>query len=141
MGTRCIVVLKDNDDVNLVVYGHWDGYPSGEYGVLAELELALPLAWEFPRFEADEFGAALVAAWKRQPGNVRLFGDFKGWEYTPGDIEWVYIIDGSGSEEPIVTVYAWHPACGEGYAPFPEPAWTGKFSEAKVAGLNWQNGK
>jgi hypothetical protein len=49
---------------------------------------ALKLAWPLPRFEADEYAAAFVAANKQQAGDLRL---------TPGpeahgDLEYAYEI-------------------------------------------------
>jgi hypothetical protein len=68
MGTRAIYTFIDQDGRHSV-YKHWDGYPAGACRFIAN---ALPLAWPLPRFEADEFAAAFVAANKQQPGNVRL---------------------------------------------------------------------
>src|SRR5271166_6263079 len=46
----------------VTVYKHHDGYPSG---AAAAIEAALPYAWPLPRYEADEFAAAFVAANKK----------------------------------------------------------------------------
>lgn len=68
MGTRCTVTVRDTaDDPGFSIYRHYDGYPNGEHGVLAGIQAALPFAWRLPRFEASEFAAALVRAWKEGP--------------------------------------------------------------------------
>lgn len=43
----------------VTVYKHSDGYPSG---AAQWIEAALEYAWPLPRFEADDFAAAFVAA-------------------------------------------------------------------------------
>ena len=68
MGTRAVYTFIDQNGRHSV-YKHWDGYPITACQFIAN---ALPLAWPLPRFEADEFAAAFVAANKQQPGNVRL---------------------------------------------------------------------
>jgi len=68
MGTRAVYTFIDDDDRHSV-YKHWDGYPRWGCKFIAN---ALTLAWPLPRFEADEFAAAFVAANKKQPGDVRL---------------------------------------------------------------------
>lgn len=92
MSTRCNLIVDDGYK-RIQLYRHWDGYPQGGGGVLASLKYALPYAWPLPRFEADDFSAALVRAWK-QPGggNIYIDGSPKGWELIHGDTEWVYVI-------------------------------------------------
>lgn len=46
----------------VTVYKHHDGYPKG---AATAIEAALDFAWALPRFEADEFAAAFVAAGKQ----------------------------------------------------------------------------
>ena len=74
MSTRCTITVRDErggrDAYSL--YRHSDGYPDTQHGVVATLSNALPLAWPMPRFEADDFAAAIVAAWKYAGGNIRL---------------------------------------------------------------------
>ena len=86
MGTRALFSFKDEHNT-LTVYKHWDGYPEkrGAYGFIAK---AVSFAWELPRFEADDFAAAFVAANKKQGGgDIRLTneattnGDTMGIEY------------------------------------------------------------
>lgn len=76
MSTRAIYVFSNNfDDPTepmYAVYKHHDGYPEGAREFIKN---AFPLAWELPRFEADEFAAAFVAANKNSPGGVRLYAN------------------------------------------------------------------
>ena len=76
MSTRCTITVRDErggrDAFSL--YRHSDGYPDTQHGVVATLSKALPLAWSMPRFEADDFAAAIVAAWKDGGGYIRLTG-------------------------------------------------------------------
>ena len=71
MSTRALYTFNDGHD-NITVYKHWDGYPEkrGGYGFIAN---AMLYAWELPRFEADDFAAAFVAANKKEGGgDIRL---------------------------------------------------------------------
>jgi hypothetical protein len=52
----------------VTVYKHHDGYPAGAAKAIGA---ALDFAWQLPRFEADEFAAAFVAANKRSVTFVR----------------------------------------------------------------------
>jgi hypothetical protein len=71
------------------VYKHHDGYPTGAAEALAN---ALTLAWPLPRYEADEFAAAFVAANKDTRGEIRLMpsGDWK--DIAPQNLEYRYVI-------------------------------------------------
>ncbi len=84
MGTRAVYTFIDNDERHSV-FKHWDGYPRGACKFIAN---ALPLAWGLPRFEADEFAAAFVAANKKEAGNVRLTSG----PDAHGDLEYAYEI-------------------------------------------------
>jgi len=69
MGTRAIYIFED-DNEEVAVYKHYDNYPRGAVEFIEE---AKAYAWVFPRFEADEFAAAFVAANKNaKGGEVRL---------------------------------------------------------------------
>lgn len=69
MGTRAIYIFEDAQD-EVAVYKHYDNYPSG---AACFIEEAKEYAWAFPRFEADEFAAAFVAANKpKKGGEIRL---------------------------------------------------------------------
>ena len=70
MGTRAIYQFQDNDGDECFVYKHYDNYPQGAVHFIEE---AKSMAWPFPRYEADEFAAAFVAANKNKAGGeVRL---------------------------------------------------------------------
>lgn len=72
MATRAIYTFKnksDPKDTGFRVYNHWDNYPSGAYHLIKN---ALSLAWQLPRFEADEFACAFIAANKERAGGFRL---------------------------------------------------------------------
>ena len=73
MGTRAIYIFED-DHEEVHVYKHYDNYP---LGAVDFIENAKEFAWELPRFEADEFAAAFVAANKNpKGGECRLIGLF-----------------------------------------------------------------
>jgi hypothetical protein len=62
MSTRACYRFIDpdtNDPEVVTVYKHSDGYPDG---AVCWISKALEHAWPLPRFEADEFAAAFVAA-------------------------------------------------------------------------------
>jgi len=84
MGTRAVYSFIDHTDRHSV-FKHWDGYPSQACGFIAA---ALALAWPLPRFEADEFAAAFVAANKKYPGDIRLTNG----PDAHGDLEYTYEI-------------------------------------------------
>lgn len=98
MSTRACYVFKDGYGAH-IVYKHHDGYPSGAVGFIAAARKA---AWSLPRFEANEFAAAFVAANKTDPGGVRLVGNGDWRVLSPGDIEYVYII----TEDRVDACYA-----------------------------------
>lgn len=97
MGTRAVYTFKDASWI-VHVYKHFDGYPEGAAGALIE---ARKKAWEAPRFEADEFAAAFVAANKDGGGNIRLIGALSNApdamvppDRFAGDTEYLYEITG-----------------------------------------------
>lgn len=65
MSTRATFAFRDRYGTH-TVYVHSDGYPSHAQTML---EAALTHAWALPRFEADEFAAAFVAANKTLSGH------------------------------------------------------------------------
>ena len=69
MSTTSTIQISDDEDT-FFIYRHSDGYPWGEHGVPATLAKAIPFAWELPRFEAMDFAAAIVRAWKEGGGNI-----------------------------------------------------------------------
>ena len=58
MSTRAIYTILGDQEPPINIYIHSDGYPTGAAN---HIRNAFPHAWEFPRFEPDEFAAALVA--------------------------------------------------------------------------------
>lgn len=78
------------------VYKHWDGSPTGAAQFLTA---AKALAWPLPRFEADEFAAAFVAANKKQAGDIRFTA---GPEYHM-DLEYRYVIESLPDADPHAT--------------------------------------
>jgi hypothetical protein len=105
MATRCNIIVEDGYD-RIQIYRHWDGYPEA---VIPDIMEALPYAWQLPRFEATDFAAAIVRAWKAEGGNIYIDGNPKGFELIHDDVEYVYVIIFDGATtEPAVTVYDWH---------------------------------
>lgn len=71
MSTNAIYFFYDKDTTNIcAVYKHYDNYPEG---AASHIEAAKDYAWKLPRFEADEFASAFVAANKNKDGGeIRL---------------------------------------------------------------------
>lgn len=92
MSTRCAISCVDSTSI-FSLYRHCDGYPDSEHGVLASIAAAFPISWPRGRFEANEFAASLIAAWKDAPGNIRL----SPGAGAHGDIEFYYEIRGHKS--------------------------------------------
>jgi hypothetical protein len=102
MSTRAVYTFIDKDST-FHVYKHHDGYP---YGALRFIEKAKDYAFPLPRFEADEFAAAFIAANKvskvskqsvlekkgdieaNQGGGIRLTNSYEGHR----DLEFRYEI-------------------------------------------------
>jgi len=105
MGTRAVVTFIDNDS-EYHVYKHWDGHPDG---ILQNIEAAKPFAWELPRFEADEFAAAFIAANKdKGGGDIRITDHYK----NHGDLEFRYEVRCVGGE---LQVGIFVPMFGKGF--------------------------
>ena len=106
MSTRSNIIVQDEYN-RIQVYRHYDGYPEG---VMPELIKALEFAWPLPRFEADDFAAAIVRAWKDEGGgHIRIDGNPKAFEMVHGDTEYVYVIKFDKKRgEPYVEIYDWH---------------------------------
>lgn len=84
MSTRaCISFLEENPRVRYSAYIHSDGYPKG---VEPRIRAALQRAWELPRYEADDFAAAFIAANKLIGGGIRISRGHS----THGDLEYRY---------------------------------------------------
>ena len=88
MGTRAMYTFLEKG-ARFNVYKHHDGYPEGAAEAIRN---ALSKAWELPRFEADEFAAAFVAANKTSSGGVRLMSSGTPKTAAPSDIEFRYVI-------------------------------------------------
>ena len=74
MGTRAVITFIDEDNT-FHVYKHWDGDPRS---ILHCIECTKVFAWELPRFEADEFAAAFIAANKTKGGgDIRLTHNYE----------------------------------------------------------------
>lgn len=84
MSTRAVYTFVD-EHARHHVYKHCDGYPAG---AVQFIEASLALAWPLPRFEADEFASAFIAANKKCAGDIRLT---HGPE-THGDLTYRYEI-------------------------------------------------
>lgn len=87
MGTRAIYIFEDEHE-EVAVYKHYDNYPLGAADFI---ENAKSHAWTLPRFEADEFGSAFVAANKNQSGGeVRLvqYNKYSGRDDMVEDYTW-----------------------------------------------------
>lgn len=102
MSTRAVYTFRDADS-EFHVYKHHDGYPTG---AAQWIETALKLAWPLPRFEADEFAAAFIAANKDGGGGVRLLPSGKAQDVASRDIEYRYEIGPGNSQELRVIGYA-----------------------------------
>ena len=91
MSTRAVFTFScpETKGRPLLVYKHHDGYPSGAIEALIRTRDG-GLGWPLPRFGADEFAAAFVAANKTQGGGVRLLGSGDWRDFAPLDIEYVY---------------------------------------------------
>jgi hypothetical protein len=104
MSTRGLYTFIDSDNTQFTVFKHWDNYPSGAY---AFIQNALALAWDLPRFEADEFAASFIAANKKGGGDLRLLNA----DSTNGDalgIEYHYFIRALGDSLEVITRDIWN---------------------------------
>lgn len=86
MSTRATITVHspkgDAFQESFTIYRHCDGYPESEHGVIAALQASQKYAWALPRFEANEFAAAVVCQMKQsaaagddkfgQGGNIYL---------------------------------------------------------------------
>jgi len=88
MSTRALYSFVDEHG-SYHVYKHHDGYPSGALKAIAK---ALSVAWQLPRFEADEFAASFVAANKDQGGGVCLTMGKRWQDAIAPDCQYHYTI-------------------------------------------------
>jgi len=106
MGTRAIYIFEDEHE-EVHVYKHYDNYPQGAVDFI---EQAKACAWPLPRFEADEFAAAFVAANKnRRGGEVRLVNAlFKDRDEMLEANEWCdyhYVISKHNSQDLWIEIW------------------------------------
>ena len=106
MGTRAIYIFEDEHE-EVHVYKHYDNYPQGAVDFI---ENAKEFAWGLPRFEADEFAAAFVAANKnRKGGEVRLVNArFKDREEMLEANDWCdyhYVISKHNSQDLWIEIW------------------------------------
>jgi hypothetical protein len=107
MSTRAVISFIDADN-KVHVYQHDHGAPRG---VLAMLRKALTVAWNLPRFEADQFAASYAWAGVQDfldimkthgyEGDVRHFGNggirVRSQWRDLADLEWRYEIRHDGT--------------------------------------------
>lgn len=96
MSTRCVITFIDND-CRHSVYKHCDGYPEN---ILPAIDAAKSIAWELPRFEADDFASAFVAKHKKYAGDIRLS---EGPDYH-GDLAYAYEVREENGKLSIKTI-------------------------------------
>jgi hypothetical protein len=107
MSTRCNVIVKDSMS-SIQLYRHCDGYPQGEHGVVEALKSALEFAWELPRFEADDFAAAIIRAWKKCGGYIYIDGiAADDWSTLHDDAAYAYVVEPPDGDDgaPMVSVF------------------------------------
>lgn len=104
MSTRGLYTFIDSDNSQYTIFKHWDNYPTGAH---AFIQNALKLAWDLPRFEADEFGAAFIAANKKGGGDLRLLNEASTNADVLG-IEYHYLISCEGDALKVIARDLWH---------------------------------
>lgn len=88
MSTRCVITVIDEYD-RFSIYRHCDGYPQSDHGVVFTLKKAFSYARELPDFEAGDFAAAIIRAWKKEGGgNICLTNSSE----SHGDLAYCYEI-------------------------------------------------
>lgn len=151
MSTRSNIIVEDEKN-RIQLYRHYNGAPYGEWGVLATLENALPYAWHLPRYEACEFAAALVRAWKEEGGgDIYIDGSPKGWELVNEWADWVYVIKPHKEtkpnpdridfrlSDPMIYVYDWNLGNMQLNKANPQPVLKVKLSEARQTAFEWEH--
>lgn len=104
MSTRCCLIVSD-ERTNITIYRHCDGYPES---VIPDLAQVVPYVWTFPRFEASDFSAGIVAAWKSRGGGIYCYGSTESddlYAACPGDLSYVYLVtmpDGAKSPQVVI---------------------------------------
>lgn len=103
MSTRGLYTFIDSDGSEFTVFKHWDNYPEGAH---LFIQKALALAWDLPRYEADEFGAAFIAANKKGGGDLRLLNEASTNADALG-IEYHYFITSEGATLKVIARAMW----------------------------------
>jgi len=119
MSTRGVYTFRDEHQI-VHIYKHSDNYPEGPHGGIAAIEKAKPFAWPLPRFEADEFAAAFVAAHKipavdmdspavSRGGFIRCFpaGVDNPWEFSSDAAYWYMVSQFEGALWVTVNAVNW----------------------------------
>ncbi len=99
MATRATYKFSDQYK-SVFVYKHFDGMPAC---ALQFIENAKRLAWPLPRFEADEFAAAFIAANKTGSGDIRVTGSHE--QHADADYRYEVQLSHDGADL-HVAVYA-----------------------------------
>lgn len=98
MGTRAVYSFKSHGE-SFHVYKHWDNQPICAAGFISAACLK---AWDLPRFEADEFAAAFIAANKDKGGDIRLVKS----PSDVGDAAYFYTVEHDGKSL-VITCRDW----------------------------------
>jgi hypothetical protein len=112
MSTRCTIHFQYNGHTEAIVYRHSDGYPGGEYGVLADLRRffdEVEAQTNDTRFSDPPYLAAKFVVWQAEENSdnsdPEINLDFLGVGVVledPGDIEWRYFVDYTLGSRPAV---------------------------------------
>ncbi len=112
MATRSHIIVKGTEnEKDILIYKHWDGYPSNMTKLLPK---ALEYSWDLPRYESDEFACSLIAALKIEhvkryeeaktkrnetpnretylAGDIRLIGTYTNKKQLSDWAEWIYVV-------------------------------------------------
>ena len=123
MSTRACYTFRDEHE-EFHVYKHSDGYPSGAEKWIRD---AACVAWQMPRFEADNFGAAFIAANMRH-SECRLMRTGSIMDVAPGDIDYRYEIEKRDGGI-YVTAFKTNYWTAAGILPHEENLWSGHLDQ------------
>jgi hypothetical protein len=107
MSTRSTLTVRDRKDGSEAysIYRHSDGYPDTPHGVLKTLRQALSYAWPLPRYEAMDFAAAIIAAWKKPATTIIYRSGEKGYIVQGGNIYFTNGREAHGDTEYHYEIY------------------------------------
>lgn len=94
MGTRAVFTISDYSG-SYHLYVHHDGCFSG---VCDYITYTLKMSWRLPRFEADEFAAAMIAANKIGSGSWRI----SSGPNNHHDLDYTYVIEQADNGQLII---------------------------------------